>query len=173
MKLAAGEQEGDDERRGEDRRGRGQRAVVRAGLGVGEEHHAERRRRELRVGDDDQRPVQVVPVRDEREHREGGDRRPGARHDDAPDDLELAHAVEARRVDDLVGIALEELAEQEDREHRQEERHHHREIGVEQAELGERDVERQRRHLHRDRERRAASARTAALRPGKRSLASA
>ena len=79
----------------------GQRAVVRAGLGVGEEHHPERRRREL-VGDDDQRPIQVVPVRDDREHRERGDRRPCARHDDAPDDLEFAHAVEPRRVDDLV-----------------------------------------------------------------------
>ena len=87
------------------RRG-GERAVVRADLGVGEEHHAERRRRELRVRDDDQRPVQVVPVGDDREHRERGDRRPGARHDDAPDDLELADAVEPRGLDDLVGKPL-------------------------------------------------------------------
>src|ERR1044072_963157 len=67
------DQERDHERRREDGRRRRQRAVVRARFGIGEEHHAERRRREMSVGNHDQRPVQVVPVRDEREHGEGGD----------------------------------------------------------------------------------------------------
>ena len=74
------------EGKGDDERGGHQRAVVVASLGRPEEHQAKRRRRIGLVGDDDQRPEQIVPMRDDRKDRESGNRRPGIGNDHTCDD---------------------------------------------------------------------------------------
>ena len=59
---------------------------------------------------------EVVPGVQELEQRDRGDRRLGQRHDHPPQDLELAGAVHARRIRQLLRDGQEELAQQEDRE---------------------------------------------------------
>jgi hypothetical protein len=141
--------------RGCDQSGAGhQGAVVGSGLGGGEQQHAQRRRRQFGGGDDHHGPVQIVPVRHERKHRKCRDGRAGRRQHDAPEDLQLAHAVHPPRMDHLVRKAAEELPQQEDREQGEEERQHLREVAVQRPEPGQPDVQRKRGGLDRHGQRR-------------------
>ena len=111
-----GEEEDHDHRQHEDERGRHRQVPVDV------VHRAERRQRDrerlrLRVPRQvDERAVEIVPGVDEVEERHGGDRRLRERDDHPAQDLEVAAAVDAHRVGQLLRDRHEELAQQEDRE---------------------------------------------------------
>ena len=150
------------QRRDDDDGGGHQRSVVGAGLVVAELRDRQRRRLQMLAVQHDQRPEIIVPVRDHREDAERGDRRDRGRQHHAPDDAELAHPVDPRGVDQVVGHRLEELPHQEDAEHRDGERQHQRGVAVEHAEpVQQQDVDRDRGRLRRDQEAEQRRARTA------------
>ena len=113
---------------------------------------AERQRPELLVlPQEQQRREQVVPVVEEAEQRDGGDRGLRQRHDHAGHDLALARAVHASGIGELLGDRHEELAQQEDRERvAQEARQDQRRQVADLAHAHPDDVERDDRHLERE-----------------------
>ena len=66
----------------------------------------------------------------------------------SPGDAELADAVHPRRVDQIIGHGLEELAQQEDSEDRDGPGHDQGNVGVNEAKLRQHDVERQGDRMH-------------------------
>ena len=96
-----------------DRDTRGDRPEVgrEEALQRGEAH---RQRHPVAGVEHQRRPQEVVPRGHEREDRDRGEGRPDDRHHDLPPDPELAGAVDAGRVEQVVGHAAERLAEQED-----------------------------------------------------------
>src|SRR3546814_15796727 len=68
------------------------------------------------VGEDDERPHEIVPAREEDEEREGADDRGQDGEDDAAQDRALARAVDARCLQHLVGDRQAILADEEDAE---------------------------------------------------------
>ncbi len=107
------------------------------------------------------------------DHAEGQHGRHRERQHDAPQDLELAQAVDPGGVHQVVGHGLEELAHQEDAEGREDEGQDEGGIAVEQADLVEHDVARDGRHLGRDHAGPISTMVNRLSRPLKRSLASA
>ena len=85
----------------------------------------------------------------DRDDREGTHGRPGLRQQDAPDQPELATAVQPRGLQRLVRQRMKELAEQEDAEGRRGKRQNQGGIAVQQMRLGEGEIERNGRHLRR------------------------
>ena len=81
-----------------------------------EHRQAQLQGRVLGRGDDDQRPEEVVPRPHELDDRQGGQHRRRERQDDLEEDPEARGAVDARRLLELHGQRLEELAQQEDAE---------------------------------------------------------
>ena len=71
----------------------------------------------------------LFQLAEERQHGERGERRAAQRQDDAEEDAVLAGAVDARRVEQLVGDAEDELAHQEGAERAGEERQDQSERG--------------------------------------------
>src|SRR5262249_6453829 len=65
---------------------------------------------------DDQRPDEVVPRREERHDRERRQGRLEKRQDDPAEDRELSGPLEARRIEEVVGNRERELAHQKDAE---------------------------------------------------------
>ena len=63
-----------------------------------------------------ERDEQVVPRPEELEDRERGDRRQTERQDQPEEDPRLGGAVDAGRLEDVLGDADEEVPQQEDRE---------------------------------------------------------
>ncbi|MNY07873.1 hypothetical protein D3C86_1406960 [compost metagenome] len=90
----------------------------------------------------------------EREDREGGERRQRPAKDQSPANLHFREPVHAGSLNDFIRIAAEGLVEQEDSEDRKEERHHHREIGIQKFRLGQTNEKRQCKRLNGNAERR-------------------
>ena len=109
----------------------------------------DRKRVQRVVGEDDERPHEVVPGAEEAEDRERGDNRFQERHDHGREDAQLAGAVDARRLEQLVGDAARELAHEEDAEDARHGRHDRAGVGVDQAQGLEHQEERQHRDLSR------------------------
>ena len=89
-------------------------------------------------------------MRHHREDRERHERRYCSGKHDLPDDRELGHPVHSCRVHEIVGDGCEELAHQEDPEHRYRPRDDEGRVRVREPELGEHDVDRKRDRVHRD-----------------------
>ena len=116
------EEHGQRHRRLEERAG-GQQVLELAELaGLGGDH--DRRRRRRLVGADHRDGDQVVvPGPQELEDRERGEHRHRQREHQAPEDAEVVGAVDARRLEDVLGQRRDVVVQQEDRER-------HRERGV-------------------------------------------
>src|SRR5581483_2705483 len=105
----------------------------------------------LRVPRQGQRDEQVVPRPEELEDRERRDRRQAEREDQTQEDPRFRRAVDARRFEDVLRNADEEVPEQEDRE-RQRERgveEDERDHRVEDPQVVEERKDRDQRHLKR------------------------
>src|SRR5690606_26338499 len=111
----AGEEEAEDRTEG-DQRHREQRAPGGLALRVDEQPQGERDRGEVRVGQEDELAVEVVPRPDEREDGGGGQRRQRQRHDDPPEDAPVVAAVDAGGLVQLPRQDADELHHEEDEE---------------------------------------------------------
>ena len=98
-----------------------------------EQRQPERRRVLVRVDHDDQRPEEVLPGALEGEDRVGRQRRRAQRQHDAPEDPELAGAVDPGGVEQVVGDRQHVLPEQEDAEGADRAGHDQAPVGVEPA----------------------------------------
>src|SRR4051794_9748487 len=130
-----------------ERRGRDQLDVRSELAQLREDGHRYR----LRVARERQRDDQVVPRPQELEDRERRDRRQAERQHQLEEDPELRRAVDARRLEYVLGYAYEEVAQQEDPE-RQPERdmeQNEAEDRVEQAGAVVEREDRDQRHLQR------------------------
>src|SRR5262249_23743191 len=108
------EGEEDDQRdRQRDERGRRDHVDVRSERAQLRE---DRDRQRPRLAAEDERDEQVVPRPEELEDRERGDRRQPEGEDQAQEDPELGGAVDARRLEDVLGYPDEEVPQEEDRE---------------------------------------------------------
>ena len=113
---------------------------------------------ELRIAEHDQRPQEVAPAGEEGEQRQRDDDRRQQRQDDADEDARLARAVDARRVEHLVGQRKQRLADEQHRVQTGKPRRENPSVGVDQPEPLEQQEQRQHRHLPRhddEREQRA------------------
>src|SRR3954453_8225895 len=93
--VALEQQEHRDEREGAEDGGGHRVGVADAELSL-DRRQADRNRHQLRVGEHEQRPEQVVPGLHEGEDRGGGAARPGQRHDDRPVDPPVPGTVDPR-----------------------------------------------------------------------------
>ena len=110
------ENEVDDDAGDDDQCRTGEHDLPRGGQAVGDGQLGDRdHQRVLGVGAQEQDgPEEVVPAGDERERRPGGQRGLHDGHHDAPEDPELAAAVDARGVDDFIRHGEHVLAQVED-----------------------------------------------------------
>ena len=100
---------------------------------------------------DEERPQELVPWADERDQGDREDDREGQRDGDAPQDGELAGAVDAGRLEQLDGQLEEELAEDEHRGCADGERQDHPQVGVTEAVVPDQQhVQRDHQQLERD-----------------------
>ncbi len=114
----------------------------------------------------DQRPEEVVPGADEREHRDRRDDRPGERQGDVAEGLERRRAVELGALEDVRRQVPEPLAEQEDGERAAEQvRDDQGQVGADPAEPAEQDELGHDRRRRRDEDRADQDARTGAAGP--------
>ena len=107
----------------------------------------------LLVGGHQQRPQVLVPAVDELDDEQRGDRGRRQRQQHVLEEAHRPGAVDARRLDQLVGHGEEELAEQEGRGRRGDQRHRQAGVGVEHAEVGDHLVGREDAHLDRQHQR--------------------
>ena len=93
----------------------------------------------MRVGEIDQRTQEVVPLADEGQNRDGGQRGAQFRQDDRPENAKRAGAVHFGCFVQVVRDASDKLAQQEDEERRAEERGHDLRQELEQVVVSERE----------------------------------
>jgi hypothetical protein len=115
-----------------------------------ERREADRKGEQAVVADRDQRPQERGPVAEEVEDRERGHCGRHQGHRDVPPDLEFIETINSRRVDEIVGHGLEELAHQEHAERRDHAGKHDAPVGVQPAELAPHHVPGDHQHLGRD-----------------------
>src|SRR6185312_7154216 len=113
---------GDEHRREED---------AERGLGL-DRGQPDRERLLVRVRQDEQRPQEVLPRREQREDRDDAEDRLRQRQHDPPEELEGAGAVDLRRLEDLAWQVVEEARDEDDVERARAGRQPHRPVAVDE-----------------------------------------
>ena len=119
-----------------------------------EVRHCDRQRVPRTVREDDQRPHEIVPGRHEHEDRQGHQDGARERHHDRPVDAEFSGAVDARRVEQIVGDRQHELADQKNAEDCRHARENHTPVAVHEMHALQNQEQRQHAHLCRNHQRR-------------------
>ena len=112
-----------------------------------------RQRIEAVVGEYDKRPYEIVPCPQQGEHRKRHDDGLEQRNNDGAEYTEFAGAIDARRLEQLVGNGQRVLAHEKDAEDAGHRRHDHAAVAIDQSQMLEQEKQRHHRDLRRDDER--------------------